>query len=155
MSENRLARELELRDTVKRKTAWTPPAVLPEPTPQPGWAFKYIRTALWGTPDPTTSSARFREGWEPCKSEDHPELMMQADPTSRFQGNIEIGGLLLCRAPEEMVQQRRDYYLRMSQAQIDAVDNNFMRSNDNRMPLFSEKRSVSTTGRNNSFGNGK
>ena len=147
MAENRLTRELENRDSSKRQQAWTPPQLLPTPNPVPGWAFKYVRTSLMGTADPTNTSAKFREGWEPCKAEDHPELMHLVDQNSRFKGNIEIGGLLLCKAPEEMVKQRRDYYARQNQAQMDAVDNNFMRSNDERMPLFSEKRSTTSFGR--------
>jgi hypothetical protein len=73
--------------------------------------------------------------------------MLQADPNSRFKGNIEIGGLLLCKAPEEMMKQRDDYYLKQAQSQMEAVDNNFMRSNDSRMPLFNEKRSTTSFGR--------
>jgi len=73
--------------------------------------------------------------------------MLQADPNSRFKGNIEIGGLLLCKAPEEMMKQRDDYYLKQAQSQMEAVDNNFMRSNDSRMLLFNEKRSTTSFGR--------
>jgi hypothetical protein len=73
--------------------------------------------------------------------------MMHADANSKFKGNIEIGGLLLCKAPEEMVKQRREYYARQNQAQMEAVDNNFMRSEDQRMPLFSEKRTTTSFGR--------
>jgi hypothetical protein len=47
-----------------------------------------------GTADPSNTSAKLREGWEPVKAEDHPELMHMSDPNSRFKGNIEIGGLL-------------------------------------------------------------
>ena len=148
MAENRLTRELENREAAKRAQPWAPPELLPTPSPIPGWSFKYIRTSLMGTPDPTTTSARLREGWEPCKAEDHPELMHLADQNSKFKGNIEIGGLLLCKAPTEMVQQRKDYFARQNQAQMDAVDNNFMRSqSDDRMPLFNEKRSSVSFGR--------
>ena len=147
MAENRLTREIENRDSTKRQQMWTPPQLLPTPTPVPGWVFKYVRTALMGSADPTNTSAKFREGWEPVKAEDHPELMHLTDPNSKFKGNIEIGGLLLCKAPEEMIRQRRDYYARQNQAQMDAVDNNFMRSSDERMPLFSEKRTTTSFGR--------
>lgn len=104
-----------------------------------------------GTSDPTNTSSKLREGWEPCKAEDHPELMLQADPNSRFKGNIEIGGLLLCKAPEEMMNQRTDYYLKQAQAQMEAVDNNFMSQKDNRsnMAIFNDRKS------NISFGKGK
>jgi len=147
MVDNRLTRELESRESAQRKTAWTPPQILPAPKEQPGWVFRWIRTSLMGVADPTNTSAKLREGWEPCKAEDHPELMLQADPNSRFKGNIEIGGLLLCKAPEEMMKQRDDYYLKQAHSQMEAVDNNFMRSNDQRMPLFNEKRSTTSFGR--------
>jgi hypothetical protein len=148
-TDTRLTRELETRETTQRKKAWTPPETLPSPKPQPGWVFRWIRTAMMGQVDPTNTSAKFREGWEPVKAEDHPELMMQADPNSRFKGNIEIGGLLLCKAPEEIMQQRNEYYAQQNKSQMEAVDNNFMKSNDDRMPLFSEKRTTT------SFGKGK
>ena len=149
MAENRLTRELENRESAQRTVTWTPPQVLPSPKEQPGWVFRWVRTSLMGTSDPTNTSSKLREGWEPCKAEDHPELMLQADPNSRFKGNIEIGGLLLCKAPEEMMNQRTDFYLKQAQSQMDAVDNNFMRQNDARMPLFNERRTTT------SFGKGK
>jgi len=73
--------------------------------------------------------------------------MLQADPNSRFKGNIEIGGLLLCKAPEELMKQRDNFYTRQAESQMDAVDNNFMRQNDARMPLFTEKRTTTSFGR--------
>jgi hypothetical protein len=56
---------------------------------------------------------------------------------------------VLCKAPAELMKQRDEYYAKQAQAQIQSVDNNFMRLNDERMPLFSEKRSTT------SFGKGK
>jgi len=149
MAENRLARELENRESAQRKMAWKPPQTLPEPEPQDGWVFRWIRTSIMGVADPSNTSAKFREGWEPVKAEDHPELMHVADPNSKFKGNIEIGGLLLCKAPEELMKQRDDYYAQQAKAQIQSVDNNFMRLNDERMPLFNERKSST------SFGKGK
>lgn len=149
MAENRLARELDNREVTTRKKAWAPPQLLPDPKPQPGWVYRWIRTSIMGQFDPTNTSAKLREGWEPVKAEDHPELMMQSDQNSRFKGNIEIGGLLLCKAPEEMAKQRAEYYQHQTQSQIEAVDNSFMRAEDKRMPLFNERRSTT------SFGKGK
>ena len=149
MAENRLARELESRESAQRNKVWTPPQTLPAPNPQPGWVFRYIRTSTMGQADPSNTSAKFREGWDPVKAEDHPELMHMTDPNSRFKGNIEIGGLLLCKAPEELMKQRDEYYAQQAKAQIQSVDNNFMRLNDERMPLFNERKSTT------SFGKGK
>jgi hypothetical protein len=149
MAENRLTREVENRESAQRKMAWTPPQTLPEPEPQEGWVFRWIRTSIMGQADPSNTSAKFREGWEPVKASEQPTLMMQADPNGRFKDNIEIGGLLLCKAPAELMKQRDGYYTQQAKAQIQSVDNNFMRLNDERMPLFSEKRSTT------SFGKGK
>ncbi len=63
------------------------------------------------------------------------------DDPSKLSGNVEIGGLMLCKAPSERVDARKAYYEGVNQQQIQSVDNSFMRENDPRMPLFSEKRS--------------
>jgi len=80
-----------------------------------------------------------REGYEPCKAEDYPELMMHATTEGRFKGNIEVGGLVLCKIPTEFLRQREDYYANQNKSQMESVDNNFMRDNDPRMSKFSEK----------------
>jgi len=71
---------------------------------------------------------------------------MHASTEGRFIGNIEVGGLLLCRIPDEFMAQRAAHYAKQNQAQIDSVDNNFLRDSDPRMPLFSDKKSKVTFG---------
>jgi hypothetical protein len=61
---------------------------------------------------------------------------------------VVIGGLLLCKAPIEMVNDRNEFFRNEAMAQIRSVDQNFMRENDPRMPLFSERKTKVT------FGNG-
>ena len=71
---------------------------------------------------------------------------MHAATEGRFKGGVEVGGLLLCRIPEEFMEQRAKYYEQQSRSQVESVDNNFLRENDPRMPLFSEKRTKVTFG---------
>ena len=151
MADNRLARELENRDSTKRTQQWTPPQLLPTPDPEPGWTFRWIRIGLAGQADPTNTSAKLREGWEPVRASDYPKMKYYADSNgkSQFKDNIEIGGLLLCKAPEEMTKQRTKYYTDQANSQMEAVDNNFMRQNDARMPVFNDKRSTVSFGRGN------
>jgi hypothetical protein len=66
---------------------------------------------------------------------------------ARFKDNIVIGGLMLCKAPIEMVEDRTAHYQNQNEAQIQSVDQNFMRQNDPRMPLFAERKSKVTFGR--------
>ena len=145
-TQNRLARELDTRVVTQRPEAWRPPETLPMPEDRPGWKHRYVRISTMGQADPSNISSKLREGYEPCKAEDYPELMMHATVEGRFKGGIEIGGLLLCRIPEEFLKQRADYYDKQNKSQIDSVDNNFLRENDPRMPLFSEKKTKVTFG---------
>jgi len=88
-----------------------------------------------------------REGWEPVRIEEQPKFKLLANQEGRFKDNIEIGGLLLCKSPKELVEQRAAYYAKQTQDQTDAVDNNLMRQSDPRMPLFKESKSSSSTGK--------
>jgi len=147
MSENRKPREAESRELMQRPESWRPPEVLPEPNDRPGWAHRWVRISMVGTSDPANISSKFREGYEPCKADEYPEMMMHATQEGRFKGNIEVGGLLLCRIPAEFIDQRNAYYNKQNQAQMESVDNTFMKNNDPRMPLFKERRSETTIGR--------
>ena len=53
---------------------------------------------------------------------------------------------MLCKAPAELVDERTQYYADQTRAQIESVDNNLMRENDPRMPLFSDRQSKVTFG---------
>lgn len=143
----RTPRDVETRATTTR-AVYVPPSTLPVPTPQPGYSFRWIATAVLGQADPSNVSKKMREGWEPVRAEDHPEL--QLAPTSN--GNVELGGLMLCKMPTEKVQARNQYYEDHAQAQMESVDNTYLRNNDSRMPMFSEKKS--TISRGGGFGNG-
>ena len=81
------------------------------------------------------------------KLEEQPKFQLLADPNSRFKDNIEVGGLLLCKTPIEFVEQRNGYYQKQAEGQIEAVDNNLMRQNDPRMPLFNERKTEVSFGR--------
>jgi hypothetical protein len=144
--QNRLARELENREVSARPTEWRPPETLPMPNDRPGWKHRYIRVSMMGSPDAANISSKLREGYEPCKAEEYPELMMHATTEGRFKGGIEVGGLLLCRIPEEFLQQREAYYANQNKAQMESVDQNFMRENHPLMKKFSERDTKVTFG---------
>ena len=141
------------RDTLSRekstRAVYVPPTNLPDPTPEPGTAFRWIATHVLGQADPNNVSRKMREGWVPVKAVDHPELMLMGNAAT---GNVEIGGLMLCKMPKEMAIARDEYYQNQAQNQMDSVDNHFLRNNDPRMPLFSERKS--TTSRGVGFGSG-
>ncbi len=145
-TQKRTTRALETREQDARPKTWMPASTLPVPQEQEGYKFRWIRRSMMGQEDPTNVSKKRREGWEPVRAEDHPELVLYLEQTARTSSLVEVGGLILCKMPSEMVQQRNAHYGKATQQQSDAVDNSFMRENDARMPLFREKNSKVTFG---------
>jgi hypothetical protein len=137
-AQDKTPREQETRSTSARPTKWRPPQLLPSPNPEEGFAFRWVRIANLGDPDPTNTSSKLREGWVPVKAEDYPELMVAATPSGRYAGCVEVGGLLLCKIPSEFMEQREAYYADMAVAQVESVENDFFRENNEKMPLFKE-----------------
>jgi hypothetical protein len=145
--QNRDDRDQDSRANTVRPMTWAPPTLLPDPAPQEGWDFRWIRISTQGQSDPMNLSSKMREGWEPCRAQDHPEIQLFVDPTSQFKDNIVIGGLMLCKTPTEMVAQRDAWFRKQAESQMQSVDNNFLRESDPRMPLFAEKKSKVTFGK--------
>lgn len=148
MAENRTPRDNASREKTAR-AVYVPPSALPDPTPEPGYVYRWIATHVLGEANPTNVSKKMREGWEPVKAEDHPELMLVGNAKT---GNVEIGGLMLCKMLKEQAQARDEYYAQQAQDQMNSVDNHFMRNNDPRMPLFADRKS--STSRGAGFGSG-
>jgi hypothetical protein len=149
MAENRVQREVQTRATTERPKQWMPAELLPEPDKQAGYAYRWIRVSTMNNADPRNISSKMREGWEPVSVEEQPKFRLLLDPNSRFKDSIEIGGLLLCKTPEEFVDQRNAHFSRQTEAQTEAIDNSLMKQSDARMPLFNERKSST------SFGKGK
>ena len=147
MAENRIPREVQNRETAERPKQWKPPELLPEPIKQEGYAYRWVRISTLNTADPRNVSTKMREGWEPVTLEEQPQMRLFIDRTSGDNGNIEVGGLMLCKSPTELVQQRNQYYANQSTQQTQSVDNSFMRQSDPRMPLFTERKSTTSFGK--------
>lgn len=139
MATERTPRDLDTRKSMERPTKWQPPQLLPEPNPEPGFSFRWIRLSTLGASDAVNVSSKLREGWEPVKASDHPEIVTMGG-SGRFADGVEVGGLLLCKTPTEFTEQRDAHYRNLASSQMESVDNNFMRENDPRMPLFKERK---------------
>jgi hypothetical protein len=74
-------------------------------------------------------------------------MQITTDEGSRYPNCIEVGGLLLCKALEEEVAKRRDYYQELAERQMSAVDSNYMKEENPAMPMFNERKTKVTFGR--------
>ena len=142
---DRTPRENQTREKTERKKSWTRPSALPTPEPRDGLHYRWIRTSMLGASDNPNVSRRFREGYTPVKAADHPEMQLLSDVDSRFPDNIEVGGLMLCAIDKDIAEDRSEQQLEASRQQMDAVDNNYMRQSDPRMPVLRPERNTRTS----------
>lgn len=142
MAEERSKRDTESRTSEMRPSDnWVQPSQLPVPDKRDGWAHRWIRVSSQGQADTRNLSRRLREGWEPVNAAEYKELKVVSDVGSRYPDGIEIGGLLLCRMPEEKIKQRNAHYENVARQQMTSVDHGFMNDSDPRMPKHNESTS--------------
>ena len=144
------SRESEMREKVKRKTDWTPPSSLDAPPAPSGYVQRWIRAETMGFMDSANVSKALREGWEFVRAEEIVKEIGQHDyPTiqeGKNKGIIGVGGHLLARIPEEVMQSRKDYFEKKTRDQIKAVDNDLMKEQRPEMPINIERQSRVTFG---------
>ena len=136
----RTPRSVQTRERKQRKVEWKPAGLLPTPEPRDGWVYRYVRASMLGNPDNVNMSSKIREGWEPVPVSEVPELEGMSDHNSRFPDKIEIGGLILCRAPAELLADRERKLRKQTEGQMEAVDRNYMSRSDPRMPVLTPER---------------
>jgi hypothetical protein len=140
---DRTTRESTSRAKTTRRKPWTPPSKLAAPDAPAGYQHRWIRTSIRGEDDRTNVAAKLREGWEPVRADEYPDLADQF-PTiddGKYSGVIGVGGLMLARIPEETVEERTEYYREQTRNQMKAVDDNLMREQHPSMPIHNDRQS--------------
>ena len=135
----RQPRSLDTREKSERKRQWAEPSLLPDPEPADGWVFKWIRASSRGTDDKVNVDKRYREGWEPVTAEEHPEILKAWHMPAR-NGLIESGGLILCKMPQEMVDERRRFYDSKTRQGLTSAEEHYMRSDHELMKKIADNR---------------
>lgn len=144
----RQPREAQTRATSQRRKPWAPPSKLDAPAAPEGYKHRWIRTAIRGDDDKTNVHAKLREGWEPVRADEYPELegRYPVIEEGKNAGIIGVGGLMLCRIPEETVEERTEYFRDQTRSQMRAVDENLMREQHPSMPIQNDRKSRVTFG---------
>ena len=132
-------------ERVERKKSWTPPSSLDAPPAPQGFKHRWIRTESVGFMDTGNVSKKLREGWEFVRAEeiknelgDHDYPVIQQ---GQYQGLIGVGGLVLARIPEEVVEQRKKYFQNITADQVKSVDNDILREQRPEMPVNIDRQS--------------
>tara|TARA_R110000744_G_scaffold127276_5_gene234036 strand:- start:1292 stop:1771 length:480 start_codon:yes stop_codon:yes gene_type:complete len=124
---DRTPRASEKREGKPRRQPWKPPSLLDAPPPPEGYKHRWIRAEVRGFDDRKNVSARLREGWELVRKDEYPNFEAPTMDTGRYEGVFGVGGLLLARIPEEIVEERREYFDQMTEDAMRAVDNDLLK----------------------------
>ena len=140
------SRESETRAKRERPKVWTPPSQLDAPPAPEGFKHRWIRAETIGQMDTKNVSARMREGWEFVRADEYPDTDWPQMDSGRYHGVIAVGGLMLARIPNEIVEQRKEYFAKLTQDKDDAVANDPMKDQHPSMPISKERSSRVTFG---------
>jgi hypothetical protein len=141
------SRANQTRSKSERPKVWVPPSSLDAPPAPDGFRYRWIRAEVQGYQDSKNITGRLREGYELVRAEevenaaDYPVL-----DEGKYKGVIGVGGLLLAKVPNEIAKQRQEYMTRRHEDRNEAVDNDLLKEQDNRMPINVDRQSRVTFG---------
>ena len=141
----RSARDSESRENAERIQQWRPGSALEAPEPPIGFKHRWIRESVMEYDDKTNVHKKRQEGWELVRAEEYPDYVGPVVDEGRNAGTIGVGGLVLARIPEELVEQRNRHFKTVAQNQMDAVDRDWMRENNALMPKQAPQRKTSVS----------
>ena len=141
------SRANQTRSKSERPKVWVPPSSLDAPPAPNGFRYRWIRAESVGFQDTKNVTGRIREGYELVRSEeienasDYPVI-----EDGKYKGVIGVGGLLLARIPDEIVEARREYFEQQTQDRNDAIDNDLMKEQHPSMPINNDRQTRVTFG---------
>lgn len=138
---DRANRESATREKQERRKAWTPPSQLDAPPAPIGYKHRWIRERVMDYDDKANIYKRQREGYELVRADDYPDTDFPVIDEGKNAGVIGQGGLLLARIPEEIVDERNQYFMDKTNTQMEAVDRDLMKESNPAMPISKERKS--------------
>ena len=143
---NKASRASQTREKTTHKKVWTPPSSLDAPPAPTGFRHRWIRTETLGFQDTKNVAGRVRSGYELVRADEYPDSDYPIVEDGKYKGVIGVGGLVLARVPEEIAQQRADYYKKQARENVEAVDNDLMKEQHPSMPINIDRQTRVTFG---------
>ena len=130
----------------EQKKVWTPPSSLDAPPAPDGFKHRWIRAESMGFDDTSNMSAKLRSGYELVRADEYPEIDYPTIVDGKYKGVIGVGGLLLARIPDEIVESRKEYFAQQTQDRNDAIENDLMKEQHPSMPINNDRQTRVTFG---------
>jgi len=140
------SRASQSRSKTVKKTTWTPPSSLDAPPAPAGFKHRWLRAEIMGTNDTKNLAGHLRSGFELVRADEYPESDFPIVEDGKYKGVIGVGGLLLGRIPEEVVEARKEYFKKVTQDKTDAINNDLMKEQHPSMPINQERQTRVTFG---------
>ena len=143
IDENKTPRAALSREKTTRRKPWAPPSSLDAPPAPDGYKYRWIRAETLGQADNKNLNARLREGFELVRadsSEQYPTIQ-----EGKYQGVIGVGGLLLAKIPEEIVEERMAYFAQQTRDKEEAIANDLLKEQHPSMPISKPDRQSRVT----------
>ena len=130
----------------EQKKVWTPPSSLDAPPAPDGFKHRWIRAESMGFDDTSNMSAKLRSGYELVRADEYSDIDYPTIVDGKYKGVIGVGGLLLARIPDEIVESRKEYFAQQTQDRNDAIDNDLMKEQHPSMPINNDRQTRVTFG---------
>ena len=143
------SRKTETREKVARKRGWVPPSNLDAPEPPDGFHHRWCRTEFRGQTDEKNIIGRLRSGYEFVGADEYPDRQdLPSIADGKYKGVIGIGGLVLMRCPEEVKEDRDEYFRALTDSKTKAIENDLHKEEHPAMPIHQERQSRVSFGGN-------
>tara|TARA_R110000765_G_scaffold112390_1_gene204463 strand:+ start:886 stop:1344 length:459 start_codon:yes stop_codon:yes gene_type:complete len=145
-TDKKTPRASQTREKESQKKVWSPPSSLDAPPAPTGFQHRWIRAESMGFQDVKNVQGRIRSGYELVRSDEYPDGGYPVVEDGKYKGVIGVGGLVLARVPDEIVQSRADYYAKQHNDKVEALDNDLMKEEHQSMPINIDRQSRVTFG---------
>ena len=143
IDENKTPRAALSREKTTRRKPWAPPSSLDAPPAPDGYKYRWIRAETLGQADNKNLNARLREGFELVRADSGDQYPTIQD--GKYQGVIGVGGLLLAKIPEEIVEERMAYFSQQTRDKEEAIANDLLKEQHPSMPISKPDRQSRVT----------
>ena len=143
INENKTPRAALSREKTTRRKPWAPPSSLDAPPAPDGYKYRWIRVETLGQSDTKNLNARLREGFELVRADSSDQYPTIQD--GKYQGVIGVGGLLLAKIPEEIVEERMAYFAQQTRDKEEAIANDLLKEEHSSMPISKPDRQSRVT----------